>query len=137
PVPVTALDFAPDGERLAVSGHHEVLVFDPTTGQLLQRIQNLPERIYAIAFNPDGERLAVAAGTPARIGEVKVLRASTGELIADLASAGDSFFDVAFSADGTKLVAAGADRSVRIWSVAEWSEQLRVEDHADWVTAVA
>ncbi|HEX6986732.1 MAG TPA: c-type cytochrome domain-containing protein, partial [Planctomycetaceae bacterium] len=115
PVPVTALAFRPDGSLLAVSGYHEVLLFDPNDGRLVRRVQNLAERIHAVEFSPDGQSLAVAAGTPARLGEVKLFRIETGELVADLASAGDSFFDVAFSPDGSKLAAAGADRTVRVW----------------------
>jgi DNA-binding beta-propeller fold protein YncE len=136
PVPVTALAMHPDGNSVAVSGYREVLVFDLNEGRLVRRLQNLAERIYGVAFSPDGERLAVAAGTPARLGEVKLFN-KDGQLQADLATAGDSFLDVAFSPDGSLLAAAGADRTVRIWNTSELTEALRIEDHADWVTAVA
>jgi WD40 repeat protein len=136
PVPVTALAFSPSG-LLAVSGYHEVLVFDAGEGRLMRRIQGLAERVHAIAFSPDGQHVAAAAGTPGRLGEVKLFRTETGELVADLAFAGDSFFDVAFSPDGTKLAAAGADRTVRVWNVPDGVEVARIEDHADWVLAVA
>lgn len=137
PVPVTALTFRPDGSLLAVSGYHEVLLFAPSDGRLVRRLQNLAERVHGLAFSPDGQLLAVAAGTPARLGEVKLYRVEWGEVAADLAYAADSFFDVAFSPDGSKLAAAGADRTVRVWNVADGAELARIEDHADWVTAVA
>jgi WD40 repeat protein len=135
PVPVTAL--ALHQHTIAVSGYREVLVFNIDDGHLVRRIQNLAERIYTLAFSPDGKLLAVAAGTPARLGEVKLYGADTGELVADLATAGDSFFDVNFSPDGTRLAAAGSDRTIRIWNVVDQVETLRIEDHADWVSAVA
>lgn len=137
PVPVTALAFRPDGSLLAVSGYHETLLFDPNHGGLVRRLQGLAERVYGLAFSPDGSLLAVAAGTPGRLGEVKLLHADSGEVAFDLAWAGDSFFDVAFSPDGSKLAAAGADRTVRVWTVADGAEVIRIEDHADWVMAVA
>lgn len=137
PAPVTALDFRTQSTELAVSGYHEVLIFDTANGELLRRIANIAERIYGIAFSPDGRLLAVAAGTPARFGEVTLFQAETGELVADLASAGDSFLDVAFSPDGSALAATGTDRSVRVWTVPEGKEILHIEDHADWVTSVA
>jgi hypothetical protein len=137
PVSVTALAFRPDGSVLAVSGYHEVLLFDPNDGRLVRRLQNLAERIHGLAFSPDGSLLAVATGTPGRLGEVKLLRVESGGVAFDLAWAGDSFFDVAFSPDGSKLAAAGADRTVRVWSIADGAEIVRIEDHADWVTAVA
>ncbi len=137
PVPVTALAYRPDGSLLAVSGYHEVLLFDPNDGKLVRRLQNLAERIEGLAFSPDGSLLAVATSTPARLGEVLLFRAETGEVAFDLTFAGDGFFGVAFSPDGAKVAAAGADRTVRLWSTADGSELLRIEDHADWVTAVA
>jgi dipeptidyl aminopeptidase/acylaminoacyl peptidase len=136
PVPVTALAFRPDGSFLAVSGYHEVLLFGPSDGRLVRRFQNLAERVHGLAFSPDGQLLAVAAGTPARLGEVKLYRVGSDEVAADLAYAGDSFFDVAFSPDGSKLAAAGADRTVRVWNIGDGTELARIEDHADWVTAV-
>jgi WD40 repeat protein len=137
PVPATALAFRPDGALVAVSGYHEVLLFDPANGRLVRRLQDLAERIHGLAFSPDGRLLAVSAGTPARLGEVKLFRVESGEVAADLAYDGDSFFDVAFSPDGAKFAAAGADRTVRVWNVADASEIARIEDHADWVTAVS
>lgn len=137
PVSVTALAFAPDASLLAVSGYHEVLLFKPEDGSLVRRISNVAERVNAVAFSPDGKTIAVAAGTPARIGEVKLFRVETGELVAHLASAADSFLDVTFSRDGTRLAATGADRTARVWSVADHGEIARIEDHADWVTGVA
>ena len=137
PVPVTALAFTPDGSRLAVGGYHEVLLFDAVENRLLRRISNIAERTHGIAFSPDGRQVAVAAGTPARLGEVKLFDVGTGEMVADLASAGDSFFAVTFSADGNRLAAAGADRSVRVWNTADRAELMRLEDHADWVMSVA
>ena len=71
---MTALAFRPDASLLAVSGYREVLLFDPHDGRLVRRVQGLAERIYDLAFSPDGRLLAVAAGTPARLGEVKLFR---------------------------------------------------------------
>lgn len=137
PLPVTALALRSDGSLLAASGYHETLLFDPADGRLHGRIQDLAERVYGLDFSPDGTLLAVAAGTPARLGEVRIFRAESGEIVHDLAVAGDAFFDAAFSPDGSKIAAAGADRTVRVWEVAGGAELRRIEDHADWVTAVA
>jgi WD40 repeat protein len=61
----------------------------------------------------------------------------TGELVADLVTTTDEMFDVEFSRDSARLVACGADRTIRIFDVAERREQRRIEAHADWVMAVA
>ena len=47
--------------------------------------------------------MAVAAGTPGRVGEVKLFNPQTGELVAELTTASDEIFDVEFSRDGSRL----------------------------------
>lgn len=136
PMPVTAVAFSADGKRLATSGYHEVLIWDATSGKQLQRVTNVAERVYDIEFSPDGTSFAVAAGTPAETGELKVF-ANDGRLLADLIRTDDSVFSATYSSDGRRLAASGADRTIRVFDVASWDEQLRIEDHADWVIDVA
>lgn len=137
PVPVTALAFGPNGRLIAVAGYREVLLFDVDDGRLVRRIGDLAERVYGLSISPDGQHLAVAAGTPARLGDVRLFEVATGQLAKELATSEDSFFDVIFSPDGSHLAAAGSDRSVRIWKTGDYSEVRRIDDHADWVVALA
>jgi WD40 repeat protein len=44
---------------------------------------------------------------------------------------------VEFSRDGTRMAACGADRTIRIFDVAERREVRRIEAHADWVMSIA
>ena len=136
-IPVTALAFSPDGNLLASSGYHEVLLWNTEDGTLVRRISNLAERVYDLQFSPDGASIVVAAGTPAQIGEVKQFAVADGNLLADLVITPDSVFAVALSPDGTRLAFAGADRSIRVFDLASQAELLHVEDHADWVMDVA
>jgi mono/diheme cytochrome c family protein len=153
PAPITALAFSPDGSLLATSGYHEVLLWNlgssasgsasesteraRGTLELERRVQNIAQRTHAIAFNGDGSLMAIAAGTPGRMGEVKLFNPATGELVADLGTLADEVFDVEFTRDGTRLAACGADRTVRIYDVAQRREIRRIEAHADWVMAIA
>ena len=137
PAPVTALAFSPDGSLLVSSGYHEILFWNTADGSLVRRVKNMAQRTHAIAFNADGSLMAIAAGTPGRWGEVKLLNAETGELVADLGTMSDEMFDVKFSRDGTKLAVCGADRTMRVYDVAQRKELRRIEAHADWVMAVA
>jgi WD40 repeat protein len=137
PVPITAVAFSPDGEQLATSGYHEILVWNAADGTLLRRITDVAERVYSLQYSPDGKLIAVGAGTPAQLGEVKLFSAATGDLVADLARAGDAVFVVAFSPDGKRLATGGADRAIRVYDVVSRKQQLSIEDHADWVMDLA
>ena len=138
--PITAMAFTPDGSQLVVGGYHELLIWDPTTGTLVARVGNIPQRTFGMAFSPDSSWLAVAGGSPGVSGEVRLIPWQSGpKQDAEpkvLATHDDVFFDVAFRPDGQQLAAAGADGSVRVFEVATGVERLKINSHADWVTDV-
>lgn len=136
-IPVTAVAISPDGNLVASSGYHEVLLWNAANGELIRRISNVAERTYALQFSPDGKLLAVAAGTPGEYGEMKLFDPATGQLVKDPLSSSDSVYCVAFSPDGTRVATGGADRSIRIFGVASGQQERLIEDHADWVMGIA
>lgn len=137
PVPILALAFSPDGKELAVSGYHEVTLWNPSDGVLLHRIKNIAQQTQALAFSPDGRLLAAAGGTPGRLGEIKLLNPQKGSAIKTLATTTDFLLALAFSPDGQRLVAGGADNTIRLFNVATGKEGRRIEQHADWVVGLA
>jgi WD40 repeat protein len=136
-VPTTALAFSHDGSELAVSGYHEITIWNATTGSLARRITNVPERVYSLAYSPDGSLLALAGGTPGQMGEVKLFKPSDGSLVKDLGSMADVAMRAAFNPPGTKLAVGGADRAIRVYDVVSGKQEILIEDHADWVVALA
>jgi mono/diheme cytochrome c family protein len=140
PLPITAVAFHPQGHELAVSGYHEITIWNAADGSLLRRVGRVPQRIYGLAYSPDGAYLAVAAGVPGTRGEVLLVDPAGGDSASEhklLASMPDVAFDVAFSPDGKRLAACAADRSIRVFALPEGTQELLIEDHADWVMAVA
>jgi WD40 repeat protein len=117
------------------------LVFDPASGELLSRVDNIAQRTYGMAFSPDGAQLAIAGGSPGVSGEVRLIPwkdGAPGEAKPTvLAVQDDVFFDVAFHLDGKQLAVAGADGLVRVFEIDGGAERLKIESHADWVAAVA
>lgn len=137
PVPITAVAWSPDGNTLASSGYHEVILWNPNDGALIRRITNVAERTHDLKFNADGTLLAVASGTPGQMGEVKLFNPTDGTLVRDLMTTNDAVFGVAFSPDGKKLATCSADRSIRIFDMATFAQERLIEDHADWVMDIA
>jgi mono/diheme cytochrome c family protein len=138
PVAVTALAFSPDGKQLAVSGYHEVTLWDPADGKLVGRIQKLAERTTGLSYSPDGKWLAIAGGTPGTLGEVRLCDAASPDAAGTvLERIGDVMLAVRFSPDGTRLAAGGADNAIRIYNVKSGKRELLIEQHADWVTDLA
>jgi WD40 repeat protein len=161
PVTITALAFTPDGKKLVVSGHHELNVYDPTTGKLEKRIRTRPRRAMAMTFLPDG-KLVVAGGRPGEEGDVCVYNLDGGKprveggvafldgvndpgvLVKQLVGAADADDEVlclALSADGKKLATGGCDRLVRVFDLSGGLDRAKleatIENHADWVLGVA
>jgi len=136
PAAVMALAFTPDGKELAVSGYHEVTIWDPTSGALLRRIGHLPQRIQALAYSKDAGQLLVAGGTPGDYGEVALVDASGNRPPAVLDTAEDIFLSAAFSADGKHIAAGGADQSVRVYEQGTGKKIWTTRLHSDWVTCV-
>lgn len=137
PVPITAAAFNQDGQELAAGGYHEVTIWNATSGALLRRIKNVPQRVQSVAYNADGSLLAVAGGTPGSFGEVKLFNPADGALVKDLGSMSDVANRALFNPAGTKLAVGGADRAIRIYDVASGKQEILIEDHADWVVGLA
>ena len=74
-VPIFALAFSPDGKRLAVGRYHEVTVWNPLNGQLLQRLQRRPQRIHSLDWTSEGAEVLVGGGTPGEYGELALVSA--------------------------------------------------------------
>lgn len=136
-MPITAVEFSPDGTELFAGGYHEITVWNPNEGTLTRRIGNVGQRTYALHFSPDGAMLAAACGTPGKLGEVRLFKAASGELIKVLGMTSDVVFDCAFSPAGDRLATTAADGLVRVFDVGSGSEQLTIASHSDWVYCAA
>ncbi|MFM8892006.1 MAG: WD40 repeat domain-containing protein, partial [Planctomycetia bacterium] len=140
---VTALDFSPDGKLLAVTGFHEVLVFDveslraagaaATAPAPKLRLVGLSERVERVRFSPDGTRLAVTGGNPARMGEVQVWNVADGALLVSQPVSFDTVYGGAWSPDGTLVSFGCTDNSLRAIEAATGRQVLFQGAHEDWV----
>jgi WD40 repeat protein len=160
PVIVNSLAFTPDNQKLVVSGHHELTVWDIANAKLEKRIHTRAERAYAMRFLPDG-KFVVAGGRPGQEGDVKIYdinakpaKMEDGVAILDgvndkavmlgqLIDADDAVLCLALTPDGKFLAAGGCDRLVRVWDISAGITAAKlvtnppIENHADWVLGVA
>jgi len=132
---ITSLAYSPDGQMLAISGFHEVILRSADGQKLLGRLIGLSERIETVVFSPDGTRLAVAGGQPGRMGELQIWDVAKQELLQSILLTGDTIYGVSWSPDG-KLVAVGAsDTAVRAFNTETGEQVFFNAAHDDWPLA--
>jgi len=142
-----------------VGGQHELTVWDIGQAKLEMRVRTRMERAYAMVFLPDG-KLAVAGGRPGQEGDVRIYNLQGGTpkmengvaildgvddptvMLKQLLETDDSVLCLALSSDGKKLAAGGSqDRLVNVWDLTAGYTDAKleqtIENHADWVFAVA
>jgi WD40 repeat protein len=159
PVAITALAFTPDGKQIVTGGQYELTFWDAATGKLVGRIRTRSERTYAFVFLNDGT-LAAAGGRPGQEGDVCIYdvaaathpKSSTIPILdgvndpkirnRKLLETDDVVLCLALSPDGKQLAAGdSSDRIVNVWDVTKLAQSTKpvqiVENHADWVFAVA
>lgn len=133
PPVVTSVDFSADGEMIAVSGYHEVLLHKADGSGIVARLVGLAERVESAVFSPDGSKLAVTGGSPARFGEVQIWDVAAKQLTLSLPVTYDTLYGASWSPD-SKFVAFGAADNVLRAIDANSGEQVLFQGaHEDWV----
>jgi mono/diheme cytochrome c family protein len=133
PPVLTSLDFSPDGKFLAVSGYHEVLIYNTDDWKLDARLVGLSERIESAMFSPSGDRIAVSGGSPGRMGEIQVWDFGKRELAFSLTVGYDTIYGVSWSPDGKLLAFGCPDKTARAISAETGKEVLFNGAHTGWV----
>ncbi|MCA9128118.1 MAG: hypothetical protein KDB22_13580 [Planctomycetales bacterium] len=137
-VPISAATFSPDCEQLVTSGYHELLVWSTeNNAQLVRRITNVGQRVYAVAFSADGQTLAVGGGEPGKSGEVRLIDYPSGAIKAVVSRTNDVVLDLAYHPIENVLAIGAADSTIRLVDGGTFETIQTIASHADWVTAVA
>ncbi len=132
PPVIPSLAYSPDGQLLAVAGHHEVLLHKSDGSGLLARLVGLSERVQSVAFSPDGKSLAVSGGSPGRFGEIQVWNVAKQRLRHSVSVTFDTLFGVSWSPDGEKIAFGCSDNTVRAIEAATGKQVFFMGSHTDW-----
>ncbi|MEE3373314.1 MAG: c-type cytochrome domain-containing protein [Planctomycetota bacterium] len=113
---IFAIDFAPDGKRLAVASGTpgrvgETQLFDTATGTLQRTYLTTRGPLFAVRFSPDGRRLATAGKD--RV--IRVFDVADGSLLQRMPDHHKQVLDLAWSPDGSHLASAGHDKNAKVF----------------------
>jgi Tol biopolymer transport system component/mono/diheme cytochrome c family protein len=137
PPVITSLAFSPDGETLAVTGYHEVLLYDAKNYLLRGRLIGISERVQSLAYSPDGKKLAAVGGAPGRFGEVQIWSPEKEKLLISAPVTFDTLYGASWSPDGKTVAFGCADNTVRAIDALTGKQTLQMGTHSDWVLATA
>ena len=134
---VAAMAWSPDGALFAVAGYHEVVLHSGDGAQVAARLVGQSPRVESLAFSPDGKLLAVAGGAPSEYGEIQLWDVAARTLTRSIRATADTLYGVSFSPDAQQVAVGCADKTVRVFAVADGRETMKCDNHIDWVFATA
>lgn len=115
--------FTPDGRYLvSVSDDMNIKVTDVETGAERYNLRGKDERQVSCAVSPDGRYLMTGGWPSLQIWDLK-----TGERRKLLSGHSNLVYGCKFSPDGTWAVSCSGDGSIRVWSMPEGIERLKLK----------
>lgn len=135
--PVSALVFAPDGQRIAAGQGKSVHVFDVTTRKRTLTLPDHPGPVTAVRFTPDGKHVIAVGGRPGQFGSVVVWDLEARKRRHDLRGHQDAILAAALAPNGKRLATAGYDRLILIWDLETGRIERELKEHTDSVHGVA
>lgn len=115
---VLALNFNPDGTKLATSSGKNVCVWDSHTGSLLHTLTGHSKNVFCVRFSPDGKSLVSGSGDST----IRVWDVNSGALLKTLSvntnGAENIVCGVVFSKDGKNLASCDWGQSPKVWDFA-------------------
>ncbi len=135
---VTALDFSPDGKRLATgsgepSRSGEIKIWDATSGTMQVAFpEPHSDIVTSLEFSPDGTFLASSGADRF----VKMFQATDGKFLRSFEGHTHHVLGVSWRADGRLLVSSGADNVLKVWDTRTGDQQRTVQGFSKEVASV-
>lgn len=135
--PITALAYAPDGQRLAAAIGTEVLIFDAAKGQPVATLTDHPGPLKALRFTTDGKALIAAGGRAGMFGSLIVWNVESKTRLYDLRGHADQILAIDLAPDGRTLISGSYDGLAKLWDIVEGQELKTLKEHTDAIYGVA
>lgn len=110
PEKVNTIAFSPDGKTLASATANQIWLWDTSTKQIKEVLEEHAELVTTVVFSPDGKTIASAS----RDWTLRLWDVSTGKLRKTFGEHSSSVNTVAFSPDG-KTIASASRGLIHLW----------------------
>lgn len=131
---VYAVEWAPDGQRLASVGNDKTLrIWDAATGQLLRTLKGHADSVISVAWSSNGQQIATASHDKT----LRVWNAATGQSIHTLEGHTGILTSIVWSPDGQWLASGSWDHNVYIWNASTGTLLNTLAYHLGWIHEVA
>ncbi len=111
---ISALAVSPVDPIAAVSGHHQIFLFDLATRRLLGALKFPEGDVFQLTFSKNGQTLPAAGGIGAESGMAVLFWTKTWAHVSSLGDEIDSILAADLSLDETRVVIGGPNRAVKI-----------------------
>ncbi len=120
--PVSALEFCPDGTKLATGGSDRMARFWDLQGNAIGAPLPHQDSIMALAFSPDGRSLVAGCEN----GDVRLWDVATGKPIGPRVQHLKAVQAVAFTSDGKTWLTASSDATAKLWQTPDpWADDVQ------------
>jgi RNA polymerase sigma factor (sigma-70 family) len=102
-----------DGQFIAFSGNHFIVVQELATGKEVRKVMELPDHVVRLAFSTDGRVLAWSGLS----GRVRLLEVATGKERHEFVGHRGGIWVLTFSADGSLLASGSHDTTALVWDL--------------------
>jgi WD40 repeat protein len=111
----------------------EVVLFNPTNGELVRALGTMADMALTAGFSPDGSRLAAGGADNA----IRIYDVATGKEQLVIQQHADWVMAIAWSRDGSRLASASRDRTARVYDAKTGALETSYTGHQGPVYAVA
>jgi WD40 repeat protein len=135
---ITAMDFSPDDQWLAVGGGQpsrggELEIYGVLSGELAREFKDAhSDTVFGLAFSPDGKLLASCGADRF----MKVFDVESTNHVRTFEGHTHHVLSVSWRADGRVLATGGADKVVKLWNFADGSQIRTIQGFGKEVTSL-